>query len=69
MKIVVGALAPKITSQLKKQGIHYNPKDIAHIQQDFDAVVRLKVRGFISDAAASKVEKCILKSLKNILTY
>jgi hypothetical protein len=44
-----GALAPSIFDQLKEQGVTVTSADVERIQGDVDAVVRLYLRGRITD--------------------
>lgn len=63
VKLAFGAMSPKISEQLDKQGFLYQEEDISHFQKDADAIVRLRVRGLLPEG---QIEKCHQKLVKKI---
>lgn len=66
-----GALAPKISEQLSKQGfkerVRFEKQKLAHIQNDCDAVNRLKIRGILSDAEVNRARRRINAEIFSLL--
>jgi len=64
LKLIFGAMAPKLAEQLKSQNFSYNKVDMIHFQKDADAIVRLKVRGLITAFETEKATNKLIKSIK-----
>lgn len=68
-----GALAPKISEQLNKQGLTYKGNwteasvSKTHFQRDADAITRLFVRGLISDVTAKRARQKLLNRIAGIV--
>jgi hypothetical protein len=63
VKLAFGAISPKISEQLKKQGFKYDKEEVSHFQKDADAIVRLRVRGLLPSA---QVDKCFQKLINKV---
>jgi len=70
MHIDIGALAPPLIEQLERQGLEVKAPGgktkgelIMHWQRDLDALVRLYVRGLVTDSEKIKVARRLLKQI------
>lgn len=67
--IRLGATAPPLHEQLSKQGIRIKPtqaalvEKVCHLQRDMDALVRLTVRGLLTDSERSKLGRRLVKRI------
>jgi hypothetical protein len=61
MGITFGAIADPLRKQL--EGEHFDAGTINHYQRDVDAITRLHVRGFLTDAETSRARIRVLKKL------
>lgn len=64
--IEFGALAPPILDQLRAQGVRasiLSSVDALKYQKDADAIVRLSVRGLLTDAEKKAARRRLLKAL------
>lgn len=56
--ISIGALCDGLVKQFKSQGfVATDWEKLSHIQQDIDALVRLRIRGVISDSVSTRASK------------
>ena len=66
MQIQFGSIAPSIAYQLRMQKLDFDKTKIANFQNDANAIVRLKIRGLLSDKegqnAYTRLYKTIQKS-------
>ena len=70
IEIEFGALAPKLTEQIKDQTGALSDgqmSDIDTIQKDADAVNRLYVRGVLSEAATRTARKRLMNKIAKVL--
>lgn len=59
-----GALAPMLTDQLEKQNINvFDKKAIEQCQRDADALVRLHVRGIVTQSVSEILRAKIMKDI------
>jgi hypothetical protein len=66
LTLTVSVLAPKLQAQLEKQGCRLAPPDPGgHRQRDLDAIVRLGVRGLLSDTEKHRALKRLTRRLAN----
>lgn len=63
LQIHFGALVPSIAEQLAKAKLKASPKDVLHWQKDADAIVRLNVRGLLTDSATRAARKKLVKKM------
>lgn len=70
LSLRIGALCPKIATQLMEQGHSFNEQEIKHIQKDADSINRLYVRGYLMEGAATMLRRKIYyKVAKHISTF
>ncbi len=50
-----GAMQDALALQLQAHGLAYNEKDLKRLQGDLDAIIRLKVQGYLSEFTESKL--------------
>jgi len=67
IQISLGAIAPKIITQLDEQGIVCDLEVIKHLQRDADAIARLSIQGFIPDAVAHTARKKLVKKIEKAI--
>ena len=58
-----GAMANRLEAQLRAQGFEARKIDIAHWQDDADAVARLAIRGLLTETETAKARKRLLKAI------
>jgi len=58
-----GALVPSLTEQLTKAGVAVESKSLNQLQRDADAVVRLTVRGLLTDSEINRVRRKLMKKI------
>lgn len=63
MNIVFGALAPRLSEQLNKQGLTATFVLLDSIQRDADAISRLSVRGVLTESSARAAHRKLVKRL------
>lgn len=69
VSINFGALMPPIRTQLKEQGIKHDllfkkcREDILQFQKDADALVRLNLRGLLSDSSVRIARRRLIKKI------
>ena len=63
MKLIMGALAPTIGSQLRQQKIEINAEDIARADLDAEAITRLYIRGYMPESVAERMRKRLINRL------
>ena len=68
IEIELGALAPKLSKQLKAQKILINEEDLDHLQRDADAIMRCHLRGLIGDAETEKARHRLFAKIKKAVT-
>lgn len=68
LKLSFGALANRLEDQLIKQGFDFNQEEVEQFQQDIDAVIRLRIRGYIPDSQIDKMNKRLLKEIAASIT-
>lgn len=54
LKIAIGAISPKLKTQIQDQDYLFSEEMMHHFQLDADAIIRLKVRGIIPPAQIDK---------------
>lgn len=68
MQIILSAMAPTISSQLRKQKLPFDKDTVRHFQFDCNSISRLYIRGIIADSvhisAKEKLMKKIISHLK-----
>ena len=62
MKIQFGAMAPRLTEQLRETGI--SQKELKVFDEDTDAITRLYVRGILSDREKQKAIHRLIKKIE-----
>jgi hypothetical protein len=62
VEIHFGAFAPPLIRQL--EGLRFTADEISCAQKDADAICRLRIRGFITNAVAKSAHKRIVKNLE-----
>ena len=62
-----GALAPPLAEQLP-DGAKIKRTDLIHFQKDADAITRLFVRGYLSDAGTSGARKRLMQKILSSTT-
>lgn len=63
LEIHFGALVPSIAEQLAKAKLDAPPKDVLQWQKDADAIVRLNVRGLLTDSATRAARQKLVKKM------
>jgi len=67
-QLAFGAISAPLATQLIDQDLNFNDDELAHFQADHDAIVRLKVRGYVSDTIRdnlyNKLHKRITKHVQ-----
>lgn len=64
MKITFGALAPDLSEQLAGCGL---PSDaLRHFDLDAEAIVRLSIRGYLSDSATLKARQRLMREIERM---
>lgn len=63
LEIYFGALAPKVSEQIKAQGFSAEPDILEHWDKDAYAITRLHVRGCLSDAEVHKARRRLMRSI------
>lgn len=58
-----GALCPPIIEQITEQGLGISARLVAHYQKDVDAIIRLTVRGVITDGEAHRAKTRLMKRI------
>ncbi len=58
-----GGLGAPLNKQLKAFGLKLPPDDLRHLQADADAVLRAKVRGYMTDKAADAARQRLMKRI------
>lgn len=67
IELELGALAPKISSQMKRQGFRINGKDLFQLQQDANAIVRLHIRGLLNDSETQRSRNRLFAKVKKAI--
>ena len=67
LSLSFGALVPKLKEQLKEQKITVTESEIAHFQKDADGIVRLKIRGLLTDSVSRDTSRKLLKNIVKFL--
>lgn len=57
LEISAGAMSPKLSEQIARQGMSADKRELALLQKDADAITRLSIRRFISDKEASRARR------------
>lgn len=63
--LTVGAFADPLAKQFKSQGVVVDAKYIDAWQRDLDAIIRLCVRGLLTEAQESRCVRAIMKDIKS----
>jgi hypothetical protein len=58
-----GAMADRLEAQLRSLGLEARKIDLVHWQDDAGAIVRLSVRGLLTDAEAANARRRLLKAI------
>ena len=61
LSIHFGAFANPLVKQL--MGLRFRLPDVGHWQKDADAIVRLRIRGFLSEAETSRARDRLSKKI------
>lgn len=61
--VSIGALSPRLGSQLADQGLRMSRQDLTHAQRDIDAMVRLAVRGLLTGGERAKLHERLVKAI------
>lgn len=64
LNIHIGALAPTISAQLKKQGLKFNPEKVKQIQKSLHCITHLFFDDILSDAQAKKAYDKLFTQIK-----
>lgn len=62
-----GALAEPIAEQLEEQGVVLPPEAVERIQQDADAIVRLRIRDLLPRTQADAAFRRLMKSIRKAI--
>lgn len=62
-----GALSDPISTQLRQQGFKFNVKEIMHLQEDLQAIQRLRIKGYVGDALSGKLYDKLFKKISKHL--
>lgn len=62
MTILFGATAQKLSSQL-----HISQRCVQHLQRDADAITRLLVRGYLSEAQGQRARHKIVRQIARLM--
>jgi hypothetical protein len=63
IEIHFGALAPRLSKQ--DAGAYIKKKTLSHLQRDADALVRLHLRGVLSDSEVEKARRRLMNKIVN----
>lgn len=63
-----GAISDPLEDQIIAQGFTVDKKQIDHLQADLDAIIRLRIRGFILDSQIDKYLQKLHKKVCQIVT-
>lgn len=64
-----GAGAGTVADQLTEQGFAFDAGQAEHWQKDSDAITRLHLRGFITDAAAHRARQKLTDKVALVLQF
>ncbi len=62
--IYFGAMVEPLSKQLTKQGFKFDKDTVLHFQKDMDALVRVRIRGYILDSQIDKINKKLYKKIE-----
>lgn len=62
MQVEFGALSPPLKEQLADAGLE--PKEVACLQSDLDAITRLAVRGYIQEGVKVHCHREVLRRIR-----
>jgi hypothetical protein len=65
MNISFGALAPALSEQLADSGL--TTEQLEHFDKDADAILRLRIRGYLTDSAYLSAFKKLMKAIERKL--
>jgi hypothetical protein len=63
LELHFGALVPNLGQQLFDAGVIVSGTDIKHWQKDADAIVRLNLRGLLTDSAMHSARQKLMKKI------
>ena len=63
-----GALAPMIATQLRDAEVGFDAQDIDQLQRDADAITRLSVRHYLTEAATNRARRRLTKAVKHAVS-
>ncbi len=63
-QIHIGALADKLSVQLKKNNLKFNKGEIKHFEKVINAYTQLRIPGYLTDSQADMVSKKIFKRIE-----
>lgn len=69
IRLSLGALAEPLTAQLRTQGCFLESGDADHLQADADAITRLVIRGYMTEAASRRARRRLVERVAERVVY
>jgi hypothetical protein len=63
LRISFGAMSKPLHEQIVEHGISVTEKEMSHYQKDAAAIVRLRIRGLLSDKETDNARNRLMKSI------